>query len=557
MNNQPNFEDWHHIIAVNEQTFISPTIKKAEQYLKNARNKEGDWGYYKDFPLDTHASSLAIEALRMSKSSEFETPAEDAAVRMKTITNKKFENLGVQQLVDSLNIFSGSMLRDSELESKLMARLKDIRHDTGWGDPEPSISLSCEVILSFMKLKKPPQEVIKQWVDYLSQYQRSDGGWGATPDSESAIIPTCQALRVFNRFSDKSMAKIRSVAIDFLRNFFQKKDWNELGDTFAISSVLRTLGEMEDFPFEIVQAGVDALYKRVNSDGGWGAAKEETSNVEYTALSIIALSLSGENKFVPYRLAIATLEAAESEMKQLRNERDKLLKDIESHVQKEINNIIQEREDLLKKVNSNKNEIQNLEAKVKELKSELKERERGIEREMLSRRYRVREIPNYQLVLKAIILVAIFNVGAFFLLRDNPYFFLSVVGIFTASFISYLLIRSRKQNQILMNYELEKHELEFRPARMSIVFELIDLLAEWPPSMREDFLFRFMKVGTVSSPEDADRYAHYISRLSRDYPLRGSQYERLKDIIYRLMNLPPSMRQDVIDDVQNRIFHER
>ena len=546
-----NLDDWHHIIVANEQTFISPIIKKAGEFLKSARNEEGDWGYYKDFPLDIHASSLAIEALRMSKSSKFKTPAEDAATRIKVITNKKFETLGVQQLVDSLNILSGSMLRDSELESKLIARLKDLRHNSGWGDPEPSISLSCEVILSLMKLRKTPQEVIKQWVDYLSQYQRSDGGWGATPDSESAIIPTCQALRVFTHFSDKSTAKIQSAAMDFLRNFFQKKDWNELGDTFTISITLRTLGEIEDFPFEIVQAGVDTLYKRVNSDGGWGAAKEETSNIEYTALSIIALSIAGENKFVPSKLAIATLEEAESKIKKLRNERNKLLKDIESHVQTEINNIIQERDNLLKKDSLNRIDIQNLEGKLKEQESERKKGERLIEREIYSRRNTIRKKPNYQLYLKVVVLATTFGVGTYFLLRDYPNFLLPIVGFVMVLSVSYYFFAKFRKKQILK-------EIMFDPERRSIVFELIEFMAEWPPSIREDFLFLLMKEGSTVPFQDTDAYVHNITRkVDRTLSLRPTQYNNLLNIMYRLMNLPPSARQYVIDEIQNKTFIKR
>lgn len=558
MKNQLNFDDWHHIIAVNEHIFTSPIIKQAEQFLKGARNKEGDWGYYKDFPLDIHASSLAIEALRMSKSPKFRNPAEDAAARIKTVTNNKFKSLEVQQLVDSLNIFSGNMQKHLDLESRLMARLKDLRHNNGWGNPEPSISLSCEVILSFMKLKKPPQEVIKQWVNYLTDQQRSDGGWGATPDSESAIIPTCQALRVFNRLSDKSTAKIQSAASDFLRNSLRKKDWNELGDTFAISTTLRTLGEMENFPFEIVQTGVDALYDRVNSDGGWGAAKKETTNIEYTALSIIALSIAGENKFVPYKLAVATMEEADSKIKFLGNERDKLLKEIELHVQKEISNIIRERDNLLTQVNFNKDNVQKSEAKIKDQKSELNDMARFIEQESISRRYRISEMPNYQLVFKATLLVVTFNVVAYLLLRDNLNYFLPVIGIFVILFMSYLIIKYRGEARYLRNDVFSIPNKQMSNKQMPIVFELIDILVEWPPSMREDLLFRLMKEGRKVSFEDVDLYVHNMSsRLLKEYPIRPIQYKRLQDIMYRLMNLPPSARQDVIDNVQDKILRER
>lgn len=541
MNERTKVEEWHHILELNEQTFVSQIVEKAAQYLRNNRNEEGEWGYYKGLPIDIHASSLAIEALRICKSPEFETSAEDAAVRIKSISSCNLDTLGVQQLVDLLNTLSGTEPRDSELELKVMARLKDLRHDAGWGDPEPSISLSCRVILAFMKLENPPQDVIKQWVAYLTRCQRSDdGGWGATPDSKSAIIPTCQALRVLNRFSDESLVNVKSASIEFLRNYFQTKGWDELGDTFAISTVLRTLGEIEDVPFEIIQTGIDSLYERVNSDGGWGAVKGEPSNVEHTALSTIALSSAGENKFVPFRLVNATLETAESEIIKLRNERDRLSEDIDQRVKDEGQNIIKDRKKLQKEVNSYKEEVSSLESKVSEMRSELKA--------VKTKREFIVPAPVdwwtfiYLIVGIIIIIILAYTVFRYFYIITDWLFVAAAVVAIIAATVSFVYTLRRRQLRSLRSYTLG-----FGPERSRIVYELTHLLAEWPPSKREDFIFQLAKGGEDLSPDEFDDYAYYFSKK---YGERESQVRQLQEIMYLFMRLPPSARLAVLDQVR-------
>ena len=547
MNERTKVEEWRHILERNEQTFVSQIVEKAAQYLRNNRNEEGEWGYYKGLPIDIHASSLAIEALQICKSPEFETSAEDAAVRIKSIISCDLDTLGVQQLVDLLNILSGTEPRDSELELKVMARLKDLRHDAGWGDPEPSISLSCGVILAFMKLENPPQDVINQWVDYLTQCQRSDdGGWGATPDSKSAIIPTCQALRVLNRFSDKSLVNVKSASIEFLRNYFQIKGWDELGDTFTISTVLRTLGEIEDFPFEVIQTGIDSLYERVNSDGGWGAVKGEPSNVEHTALSTIALSSAGENKFVPFRLVNATLETAESEIIKLRNERDRLSEDIDQRVKDEIQNIIKDRKKLQKEVNSYKEEVSSLESRVSEMRSELKavktKREfivPEIKHAPAGSTYFFRKV-NVSIITSLLIAIVVIMSAYFFI--GTGWLFVGVVVATITATLSLIYTLQFRQFRSLRLYKLR-----FGPEISRIVYELTHLLAEWPPSKREDFIFRLVREGENIPSDEFGDYAIY---LSEKYGERESQVRQLQEIMYRFMSLPPSARLDVIDQVR-------
>lgn len=551
MKKHAKFEEWHHIIAVNEQTFISSTMDKAAKYLRDARNEEGDWGYYKGLPTNIHASSLAIEALQISSGKGIESfAAEDATVRMRSVISSNLDSYGIQELVDLLNILSGSESRDSELELRLVAHLNDLSHDVGWGDPELSISLSCRVILAYMNLEKPPQDIIKRWIDYLVKFQRSeDGGWGATPDSKSDIIPTCQALRVLNRYSDKSLAEIRSASFEFLRDYFKSKNWNDLNDTFTITTVLRTLGEIEDFPFEIMQEGIDSLYERVNLDGGWGVEKGKTSNVEHTALSIIALSSAGENKFVPSKLIKATLEAAKAEIMKLRNEKERLSEEIDIRVKKEVKNVIQQRNELQQKVNSLEEEVSNLEEKVSEMKSEL--RASRTKREFIAPDAvvygrNIQKLSFYSPILKTIVLLMAIVSSSYFFLGGITDLFLLIVVISVTILIGYFFIlRTRKFQYLKWN------ELKLSPERRIIVYDFIDLLAEWPPSKREDFLFQLAKEVENIPFEDTETYIRY---LSEKYGERESQYRRLLDTLFRFMTLPPSARLVVIDEIRMRLY---
>jgi len=547
MKKHTKFEDWPQTITLNEQTFISPTVEKACEYLRNARNEEGDWGYYKGLPIDIHASSLAIEALRICKSPENETIAEDAVARIKTIIGKNIDTLEIQQLVNLLNILSGTELRDSELELKAVARLKDLQHNAGWGDPKPSISLSCGVILALIKLKPPPQDVIKQWVDYLAQCQHSDdGGWGATPDSKSAIIPTSHALRVLNRFSYKSLAKTRSASIEFFKSYFQTKGWSELDDTFTISTVLRALGEIEEFPFEIIQQGIYSLYERVNPDGGWGAVKGEPSNVEHTALSLLALSSVGENEFVPSRLVKATLETAESEIIQLQNERDKLLGGIDQRVQKEMKNVIHERNKLQQNVSSYKEKVTDLETELKNIGSKfstLRDKYDFMASEIGHRPKYLQAYDYKNIVIITISTTIIVSIIAYFFLKDNIILFsVIIITLFIAS-LSYLRTQQIKQYRFR-----RRDELEFGPEIKFFTREFSYLFDEWPTSKIEDFLFKLTREGTRIPSEESEAYSMY---LADKYAEKRMNHMRIGDITRRFMKLPPSARMVVIDEIRN------
>ena len=555
MKNQQLYKKWHHPARQYEQVFISPIMRKAAEYLRNARNKAGDWGYYAGLPTDIHASSLAVEALRMCKSPEFEAAAEDAVAHFKTVIRQKIDTCGIQELVDLLNMVSNTKSTDTKLESQIATRLNELQHGVGWGEPGPSLSLSCEVILAFMKLENPPQKAIEKWVHYLLECQHSDGGWGATIESISSAITTSQALRVINRFSDSSTSQSRSAAIGFIVKYFEEKPQTGSGDTFAISTFLRTLGEIEEAPLEPVHACIDFLYKRVNSDGGWGMEGGESSNVEHTALSMIALASAGENRFVSSRLARATLQASDAEITILRDERDRLSRDINKLVQDEIRNIIQERDNLLDEVYMYQERISKLESEVREMASNL--RYAAKRRGLLEREEFVFE-PGNRLVstsTAAIIIVTLILLtaaggiaGNFLLTKDTMlfiYFILTLVSTFSIAFMTYFVWLSRKRRGLRQRFEVA-----YGSERRFIVKQFIRIFGEWPPSKREEFLFR---IATEAEKISGKKLEAYLTRVSQKYGERESQSSRLREVLHLLMELPPSARVSVVDTIRHEM----
>lgn len=548
MKTYKKLEKLRNILILNEQTFITETIKNAGKFLCNSRNEEGDWGYFKGFPSDLHVSSLSIKALRILKNQEFETYAEDATAYIKDAYGSDIDKYGVQKSVDLLNIISGNETRDTELEQKIVKNIKSLKIGDGWGNQEPSISLSCEVVLALIELKRPPQSLITQWIEYLVRTQSSEnGGWGATPDSNSEIIPTSQALRVLNYFSDKFYSKAKSATIEFFLNYFKKKSWKEIYDIYSVAIILQTIGYLEEFPFEIIQNGIDYIYECVNPDGGWGATKGQPSNVEHTSLSMIALSSVDDNKFVPVRLVNAIFKTARAELINLQNERDNLLKDIDLKVQKEMKNIINERNELKKKAERHKKEVKKWKDRVERLEHELKNLYNKPRLRIPEKIYR-RKIW-YKSNLFNIFFTALFTVLASFSI------FLYMIDMTIASILTtsalivfsfgYFLLR-----KFGISGGAQLYSLKSGPKTKYIIERLISILDRWPRSKREDLLFRLEKEGFNISFEEARRYSRY---LSKKYEMEELPLKRLYEIIYLLMTLPHSARLYVIDFVRDRV----
>jgi hypothetical protein len=218
----------------------------------------------------------------------------------------------------------------------------------------------------------------------------------------------------------------------------------------------------------------------------------------------------------------ATLETIETEIIQLRDERDKLSKDIDQRVNEKAKNIMQQRNALQKKVARHNEEVSRLEANVREIQYELSKAKRAT---FMSNK--IVKVPNsllrgYRTSVLAVLLTAAVSICAYLLSGGSTTLFLTTMITFVIGLSTYFLLLLRRRLKFDRRYEMG-----FGRERSFLVPELSDLLAEWLPSKREDFLFQLMRLGEKVSPEELADTSRY---LSRKYGERESQDRRLESV---------------------------
>jgi hypothetical protein len=551
------------IITLNEQNLVCPVLDRAAKYLEQNINNEGSWGPFKGLPLDLHVSSLSIEALRVCNCARSESLVLDAASFIKSIIVKEIESYDALKLVDSLNIISGSKPRDKELEHKISERLKGLRRNEGWGETEPSMNLSCNAILALMRLEDPPMEIIRQWNEYLKRNQcQEDGGWGATPDSNSDIISTCHAMHVLSWSYDKLSSDIIDKAINYFKKFVDKKSWESL-DTFETAHLLHALAGIKKAPLGCVQIGIESLHKRANSDGGWGAADGEPSNIEITALCMIALQSAGGNKFVPAWIVNTIFEMAEKKLTKLQRKVNEFENDMQQQVEDKVKHIIIENENIKHELNAIKEEREALRKDKEELSigikdcgkqiNEMRKFEKNLRNslEVLEQKIKIERLwymrADSFAIMAAIITISITIYLLYLIYPESSVSInLDVNSVYYGLVISIILViigiaLASYQKKYCISQD--QSQWEYRTQKNQLVHRFMEIMDDWPQSDREEFLFQLSRMMNI--PLDIDDSS---KSLIEKY---GEMDERLHELISQFIILPPSVRTSIVDDIRN------
>src|SRR5262249_48365509 len=102
------------------------------------------------------------------------------------------------------------------------------------------------------------------------------------------------------------------------------------------------------------------LRDRQNADGGWGTASGESSNVEATALVMLALVGTGETHVVTARLARHALADAKQLLREVEGDRDALRQDFQQRVADHWGQIAAQRQQLLSENSILKRQLENI-----------------------------------------------------------------------------------------------------------------------------------------------------------------------------------------------------
>jgi hypothetical protein len=288
-----DFENWRNNIALNEKRIIIGNLKSALNFLSNNRHAYGGWSYQKGESItDLHLSALSLEAIKLSNDPDPDSQfiLQNAIPYFRDLIKDGLDNFDEEKLADSLNI--NIILGQSTQE--IMSKLLELRQENGWVRPDPSLGLTCTILIALMNIEDSPKEIIKKFIDRLIREQNEDGGWPSVRANNSEIIPTCYVLRALFAYNDKTIDNNIAKGLNFLAEALKKDNWINEQDTFVVAILLRTIGEIGGIDFRIVKSIMDSFYQRINSDGGWGLAKGLPSEIEYTALAVIALISMGK-----------------------------------------------------------------------------------------------------------------------------------------------------------------------------------------------------------------------------------------------------------------------
>lgn len=574
---QSSIDHWQSRIRSREVSFLSPVAEKSAVFLvKYARNDEGTWGPYKQFPLELHASSLCVQALNACDTAQFRYAIENAIIVLTPQIGHSLQESSVQELTDALNLLSVIGTKSPEQEKLIVAlskKLRQAKNGFGWGYPEPSITVTSEALLS-LGLNSRDTE-LEQILRSLESFQSSeDGGWPITPGGESSLISSALLLLVLSRIGGRKRAKSRIACVNYLSKYLSDQGWLSFKepsrDLYKASILLRAIASAREFPYDLVLKGVEFLSDEVNQDGGWGEKKDGISSVELTSLCLSALCAAGENKFASSKLAIAALEVASQSVAQLNKEKNQLAADIESQVKREIGHIIGERERLGKRVQLLEGEKQSLDENLTAAQEQLVS--------MQARLFRLESLEDifqysvqrgyssgiyvdwFAFILESLTsgglyvgagISLVFFVSRFFLVERIPWITVPFFVMGIASILAALLWSSYQAARRL----LERQRYFFVPQRRLFEQEMELTMVGWPPSKREDFLFRLMRDQSLLEGSDKDVAAyidHMASRYSED--LEGK--ESLTRLINLFMLLPTTARYEMADRlrVQQKYF---
>lgn len=191
--------------------------------------------------------------------------------------------------------------------------------DLSGGVPDADDTPGALLALDHLNTGKRAGEIraaAERGVVWLLDLQNRDGGiptfcrgWGALPFDRSSEDLTAHTLRAWHRWQDRlspglaaRVAAGKQKALRYLRRQ-QRSDgsWSPLwfgnqyrfvdeeNPTYGTALVVRALDEIGEG--ELARSGVAWLLGQQNSDGGWGARRDETpSSIEETALAVASLA---------------------------------------------------------------------------------------------------------------------------------------------------------------------------------------------------------------------------------------------------------------------------
>ena len=576
MTEQNIVEQWKHRILSREITYLPELIERAVLFLDESRNERGAWSAFRQLPTDFHCSSLVIQALFLCDHKRFDHVIQDALLPLKSYIVQNHSEMGIQDVADALNLLSSTVRgadENGDCVEKLIVRLQTLRDGFGWGRPEPSISTTAEVFLALQTCGRIPDWFAPALATVVGFQHNEDGGWPISPEGRSAALSSALMLRVLTQARGERYARNKLACLGFFKRLLATGGWETLkgssGDVFIASVTLRSLASVSEAPYELVLQGAEFLRREANSGGAWGVGKDGASSVELTSLCVAALAAAGENRFTTSRIATEALRVAGTAVAELAKEKEQLKQDIQGHVRDEIGNVIKERDRLNEQVKrlevENRRQASDLSSAQKQVSQlqvtvsrlEVLRGDIDFSTSSLARiPFMDSDSRDFALTFVSSSIYILAGGIFFVVVRQSliwvhiPYFWLRslILGLAAMVVLSSVALTAYRTTMVLLRRQ-RRYLTRAAYIRSTaepdavLVFEgMASSLAEWPPSKRQDFIFRLMRESLNVDPKEWENYSSYIGKRYGD---NEAQTRRLRQLVGLFMALPMRAREEV------------
>lgn len=555
------------LILTRQKYLITDELRCAINFLLESRNDTEGWGLLKGMPSDAHHSSLAIEALKNCCDNRYEGIILDTYIYLKDLYENEIRTLEFEQLADLLMAAYCAQRIDEPFTAKLVDAIR-IKYENLKNNGTVPIRSQCLALLAMLKVTNLDNSFLQPWIKNLAKAQLADGGWPFIANQPSALLSTSLAIRVLTHSGDQQYRSKIEHALMYIQKRIGDEGWENLGaggDTFTQAFVLRALAETRISSYSFVRDGIDNLLNRRNKDGGWGGGHTEPSNVESTALCLLALISAGENAFVPTRLAQWVLGDVQNQLKNTSQELEQLQRDFEQRVEVQCGRVVDE----YKKLDRELERLQ-LRYGIRKRRLRGKYRQASLEAEPFFEKviphssiYASRDRTRVNRLRKKILLLLfpitllsiLIGLSLFPILKNNSYTSMLLISIVSAVLASLIIstfnlypLRKRVDNDSATKHPNKPIYLDTEETEdlSKLRNDYLSISQSWRPAVREELLYRFI---TELSELPPDMGRRYTEELAARFKLNQIQTRNLLKWMDRVLLLSRSERSVLFDQL--------
>jgi hypothetical protein len=505
-----------------------------------SNESEIGWGEYKGAPFNIKISAIVVSSLNHCPYEKSDWIINKVLGIKKELLKESLANLKVQELGCLYDIIS---LDDNSDELKQNIRKELVARLTEKAKTYSSLATLLVNVSALIKAEAIQEPILQYCVDNILELQQKNGAWGKEENPKIILSNTSKALIILNKLSKNEPIKYEesiTKGIEFLSDFIDAKEANILGEELGFYQLMILIKAITINEIELnatIDKIITYLIKNLNSDGGIGTLPNQPSNNEITALLLYTFHHIGYFKYIPLRIANSKVIKLIKDNSRFKSEFSVLKKEFDIAVKKEVNHVIDEKNELSAKLQESEKRNKEISRRVQR---DIDVYKKSIEYDFLSKQkfHSTSETNNFSRYQIFGTFLSSFNsivfVILYYLNTNKIYLYIGIGSIsLTVLYLGilYLIQYRRKSDSILKTFSISNNQLD------SLSFyrhKFIDISSDLPPSAREELIYRLSREFGRMPKDVLPRYLEDLS-MSLDLPLnkRRELYFWLEDLNQR------------------------